>query len=237
MTRSRPDPVSAAGRGGVRLILMGPPGAGKGTQGERLAERFGVPRLSTGDMLRDARKAGTDLGREARRYMDAGELVPDEVILGIVGEALDGRDDRHGFLFDGFPRTVAQAEGLGELLEARAERLDSVVSLEVPDEEIVARLSGRRVCAGCDAVTHVATAADAEACAGCGGRLVQRADDRPETVRRRLEVYREQTEPVLAYYAGSEVGLTAVDGTGEVEEVFARLTSALPRPSEGEARA
>lgn len=216
---------------------MGPPGAGKGTQGERLAERFGVPRLSTGDMLRDARKAGTELGREAGRYMDAGELVPDEVILGIVEEALDAGDARRGFLFDGFPRTVAQAEGLDALLRGRSEELDAVVSLEVPDEEIVARLSGRRVCEGCGAVTHVATVGDAEECAECGGRLVQRADDRPETVRRRLEVYREQTEPVLAHYAGSEVGLTAVDGTGDVDDVFARLVAALPPPSEGGARA
>lgn len=210
---------------------MGPPGAGKGTQGERLARRFGVPRLSTGDMLRDARKAGTELGREARRYMDAGELVPDDVILGIVGEAVDAPGARRGFLFDGFPRTVAQAEGLDRLLGERSERLDAVVSLEVPDEEIVTRLSGRRVCEGCGAVTHVAAVGDAEECAECGGRLVQRADDRPETVRRRLEVYREQTEPVLAHYVGADPGLTAVDGTGDVDEVFARLAAALPPPA------
>lgn len=216
---------------------MGPPGAGKGTQGERLARRLGVPRLSTGDMLRDARKAGTELGREAGRYMDAGDLVPDGVILGIVDEALGAPEARRGFLFDGFPRTVAQAEGLDELLERRSERLDAVLSLEVPDEEIVTRLSGRRVCEGCGAVTHVATVGDAEECERCGGRLVQRSDDRPETVRRRLAVYREQTEPVLAHYAASEPGLTAVDGTGSVDDVFARLVAALPTPSEGGAGA
>ncbi len=211
----------------MRLILMGPPGAGKGTQGERLSGRFGVPRLSTGDMLREARKAGTRRGSEAQRFMDAGELVPDDVILGIVDEALAAPAARNGFVFDGFPRTVAQAEGLDRLLERRGDRLDAVVSLEVPDEELIERISGRRVCEGCGFVTHVRDLAGAETCAACGGRLVQRSDDVPDTVRRRLAVYREQTEPVLAYYARSDVGLTVVDGLGTVDEIAERLDAVL----------
>jgi len=206
---------------------MGPPGAGKGTQGDRLAARYGIPRLSTGDMLREARKAGTQLGREATRYMDAGELVPDGVILGIVGEALSRPDAAGGFLFDGFPRTVAQAEALDALLRDRGTPLDAVLSLDVPDAEIVERISGRRVCGGCGHVTHARVVGDGSDCPECGGTLTQRSDDRPETVKRRLGVYREQTEPVLEYYARGETGLTAVNGLGTPDEVTARLDEAL----------
>ncbi len=215
----------------VRLILMGAPGAGKGTQGERLAERFGIPRLSTGDMLREARKQGTELGREAQRYMDAGELVPDGVILGLVAEALDAPASAPGFLFDGFPRTVAQAEGLAELLLDREQSLDAVLTLDVPDDELVERLSGRRVCESCGFVTHTAETGGSDRCPECAGRLVRRADDDPDTVRRRLQVYREQTAAVLEYYARSETGLTAVDGTGSVGEVAGRLETILLEPS------
>ena len=221
----------------MRLILMGPPGAGKGTQGDRLAARLNVPRLSTGEMLREARRAGTPLGRAAKRYMDAGELVPDDVILGLIGEAFDRPDSADGFVLDGFPRTIAQAEGLAALLEPRGQSLDRVVTLEVSDEELVARLSGRRVCDSCGRVTRIALVGDSEeACERCGGRLVQRSDDRVETVRRRLEVYREQTEPVLGWYAGSGVGLTAVDGTGTKDEVASRLVDLLVETSTGEPR-
>lgn len=205
---------------------MGPPGAGKGTQGELLVEWLGVPRYSTGDMLRAARRGGTDLGRRAARRMDAGDLVPDDLILGIVEEALDRDAAWDGFIFDGFPRTLEQAEGLGELLERRERALDAVVSLEVPEEEAVRRLSGRRVCAACGEVAHVSTGSD-EGCPACGGELVQRSDDRPETVRRRLEVYREETEPVLRWYRGSDVPVLEVDGTGDVEEVQVRIRDRL----------
>lgn len=211
----------------MRLILMGPPGAGKGTQGERIAGDLGIPRLSTGDMLREARRAGTAMGSEARRYMDAGELVPDEVILGIVGEALEAPGAANGFLFDGFPRTLAQADGLEALLHEKRIRLDAVVSLDVPDEELIDRISGRRVCESEGHVTHTRVVGESMICPDCGGALVHRTDDLPETVARRLGVYRELTEPLLDYYARNQVGLTVIDGTGHPDEVGTRLEEAL----------
>ncbi|MYA33176.1 MAG: adenylate kinase [Gemmatimonadales bacterium] len=211
----------------MRLIIMGPPGVGKGTQGEFLAERFGVPRLSTGDMIRAALKAGTALGERVRDYYEAGELVPDEVVLGLVAEAIDGSEASGGFVLDGFPRTVPQADGLGELLTARGIGLDAVLSLEAPEEELVDRISGRRVCGACGLVTHVRAVGEAAACPACVATLVQRSDDRAETVRNRLAVYGAQTEPLLAYYARSETGLTAVDGTGTLEAVRDRLFETL----------
>lgn len=209
----------------MRLVLMGPPGAGKGTQGERLAEAYGVPRYATGDMLRAARREGTEMGREAARYMDAGELVPDEVILGIVREALGRPEASDGFVLDGFPRTLPQARGLDAILEERGEALDRVVYLDVPEEELVRRLSSRRVCDECGAVTREGEAGGP--CSACGGELVQREDDRPGTVRRRLQVYWEQTEPVLHRYRTSDVPVDEVDGTGSVEEVTDRLRESL----------
>lgn len=211
----------------MRLVLMGPPGAGKGTQGERLAEEHGVPRYATGDMLRAARREGTEMGRQAAEYMDAGELVPDEVILGIVREALDRPEAAGGFILDGFPRTLAQARGLDAILAGRGESLDRVVYLDVPKEELVRRLSSRRVCSDCGAVTREGETGDACPAADCGGELVQREDDRPETVRRRLQVYREQTRPVLAWYRASDVPVEEVDGTGSVREVAVRLQGSL----------
>ena len=210
----------------MRLILMGPPGAGKGTQGERLADELGVPRYGTGDMLRDARREGTELGRRAAEYMDAGELVPDEVILGIVREALERPEAVDGFVFDGFPRTLEQAMGLRDVLRQRDEEIDAVFYLEVPEEELVRRLSSRRVCGDCG---NVQRARDGEDCTECGGELYQREDDRPETVRRRLEVYRRQTEPVLEWYRRrSAVPVVEIDGTGSVEDVQGRLRRQLP---------
>ena len=206
---------------------MGPPGAGKGTQGDRIAGDLGIPRLSTGDMLREARRAETELGREAQRYMDAGELVPDDVILGIVGEALEGPDTAAGFLFDGFPRTIAQADGLQALLEEKGIELDAVLSLDVPDEELIDRISGRRVCEAGGHVTHTRVVGDSMVCPDCGQALVHRTDDLPETVARRLGVYRELTEPVLEYYAKGPVGLTVIDGLGAPADVAARLQEAL----------
>jgi adenylate kinase len=210
----------------VRIVLMGPPGAGKGTQGEILEQDLGLPRYATGDILRDARRAGTELGREARRYMDAGELVPDDVILGIVREALAGEAAERGFILDGFPRTVRQAEGLGRILDDLGVRLEAVVDIDVPDEVIVRRLSGRLICRDCGVVVGPE---GGDGCPACGGELVQRGDDRPETVRRRLEVYREQTAPVLAWYAASTVPVVRVDGVGTVREVTDRVRAGIDR--------
>ncbi|MDP2479251.1 MAG: adenylate kinase [Candidatus Palauibacterales bacterium] len=219
----------------MRLVLMGPPGAGKGTQGARLAEWLGVPRFSTGDMLREARRAGTELGERARRYMDAGELVPDEVILDLIDETLRGADASRGFILDGFPRTETQAEGLGDVLARRGESLDAVVDLQVPEEELVRRLSARRVCPECGAVWSAEELESGEEgipCPECSAGVEQREDDRPETVRRRLEVYRTQTEPVLAWYAASDVPVVAVPGTGPVSEVQRRLRERLTEGAE-----
>ena len=204
---------------------MGPPGAGKGTQGELLASRFDIPRYSTGDILRATRRDGSELGRRAQEYMDAGNLVPDDVILGLVRNVLIATKADDGFLLDGFPRTVAQAQGLSALLDEVDQELDAVVNLHVEDAEIVRRLSSRRVCEDCGAI--VRPEAGADLCAGCGGQLLARADDRPETVERRLEVYREQTEPVLGFYRESRTKVLDISGTGDIAQVQARIVGGL----------
>jgi adenylate kinase len=205
---------------------MGPPGAGKGTQGEILERRYGVPRFSTGDILRAARREGTELGRRAQGFMDAGELVPDEVILGIIGEVLVGDSARDGFILDGFPRTVAQAEGLAEIMDELGLRLDAVLNITVDDEEIVRRLSGRRVCSECGLMADADAARDSD-CADCGGKLVQRRDDDADTVRRRLEVYRSLTEPVLECFRKSGRRVVVVDGLGSVEVITQRVLAGI----------
>ncbi len=204
---------------------MGPPGAGKGTQGALLASRFGVPRYSTGDILRASRRDGSELGREAQRYMDAGELVPDNVILGLIRKVLLSTEAAGGYLLDGFPRTVAQARGLKDMLDEADQQLDAVVNLSVDDGEILRRLSSRRVCEDCGAIVRPET--DTELCERCGGRLLTRPDDRPDTVRRRLEVYREQTEPVLDWYRESYTGVLDIPGMGAVEQVQERILTGL----------
>jgi adenylate kinase len=213
----------------VNIVLLGPPGAGKGTQGERLAERCGVPKYATGDILREAVRRDAPLGREARRYMEAGELVPDDVVLGLVREALDSPGAREGFILDGFPRTVAQAEGLEALLREKGLRLDAVVYFDVPEEELVRRLSGRRVCSVCGSVfnVHSDPPSVAGVCDACGGRLEIRDDDREETVRRRLKVYREKTSPLLEWYGGSGVPLRRLAAVGSVDEVHEKLLNVL----------
>ncbi|MFW6088388.1 MAG: adenylate kinase [Gemmatimonadota bacterium] len=210
----------------MRLVLMGPPGAGKGTQGARLAARYGIPRYSTGDILREARHEGTGLGRAAQSYMDAGELVPDDIILGMMREALSSDEAADGFLLDGFPRTVPQAEGLAELLSDLGVELDAVVDLDVPDEEIIRRLSARRVCTDCGRVAPADTEADAS-CPDCGGALRRRPDDAPETVKRRLEVYRDETAPVLDWYEDSDTRVVPVRGTGSVDDVLERVVGEI----------
>lgn len=210
----------------MRLVLMGPPGAGKGTQGAKLARRYGIPRYSTGDILRAARRQGTELGRAAQEYMDAGELVPDDVILGMMREALSSDEAAEGFLLDGFPRTVPQAEGLADLLRDLDLELDAVVDLDVPDDEIVRRLSARRVCTDCGSVAPADTKDDAP-CPDCGGELRRRSDDDPATVRRRLEVYRDETAPVLDWYEDSDTRVVRVPGTGAVNDVLERVVGAI----------
>ena len=210
----------------MRIVLMGPPGAGKGTQGELLEQHLDAVRYSTGDMLREARRAGTDLGRLAQTYMDAGELVPDEVVIGIVGEALAALGPDVSVILDGFPRTIAQAEGLARMLDGAGQHLDAVVNLVVPDDELVSRLSARRVCSACGALASAGAVA-AGACAACGGELIQRGDDRADTVRRRLGVYNQETAPVLEWYADSPVDVLEIDGIGTVAEIQDRIRARL----------
>ena len=212
----------------MRLILLGPPGSGKGTQSARLAGRYGVPQIGTGDMLRAAVDAGTGLGRQAKAYIDAGELVPDELVVEIVRRRLAEPDAAAGWLLDGFPRTAVQARRLDELLEETATEIDRAVLIEVPDDEIVRRLGGRRVCAACGAVFHLDWKRPAAqgVCDLCGGQLRQRSDDAEETVRERLRVYREQTAPLARHYEKLSV-LVAVDGGDSVNRVFDRIDEAL----------
>jgi adenylate kinase len=210
------------------LILVGPPGAGKGTQGALLAKRFGLERLSTGDVLREEVRAGTPLGREAQRYMNAGELVPDGVLIGMVRGYLETRGDT-GVIFDGFPRTEPQAAALDALLLELGRTLRAVLVLEVSDEALVKRLSGRRSCPACGAVynVHFDPPAEADRCTRCGSALVQREDDRESTVRRRLEVYRAQTAPLIAYYQRSATPVEFLPGDRPVEQVQEALVEAL----------
>ncbi|MBV9775034.1 MAG: adenylate kinase [Gemmatimonadetes bacterium] len=206
------------------LILLGAPGAGKGTQGALLAERLGIPKIATGDILRDAVRRGTELGRQAKRYMDAGELVPDEVILGLVRDAL--REAERGAIFDGFPRNVSQAESLRSILEELGRRIDAVVSIDVPSEKIVRRMTGRRTDPETGLVYHLEHNPPP---AEVRDRLVQRDDDREETVRHRLEVYRTTTEPLVAFYRESGVPLYAVDGDRAIDQVQGEILELLER--------
>ncbi|HET9947420.1 MAG TPA: adenylate kinase [Longimicrobiales bacterium] len=216
------------------LILLGPPGVGKGTQAVRLADEMDAAHVSTGDLLRAARREGTELGKRAQAYMDAGELVPDALILDLVRDHLAGVDPDKHVLFDGFPRTTAQATGLDEVLGALDRRVDLVVLFEAPDETLVKRLSGRRSCARCGAVynVHFNPPREEGKCDRCGGELVQRADDAPETVRRRLEVYREQTAPLVSFYERSGARFERIAADRPVDEVYADFKSVL----EGAAR-
>lgn len=206
------------------LILLGAPGAGKGTQGALLAERMGVPKIATGDMLRDALRQGTTLGQEAKRYMDAGELVPDSVVLGLVREALTKPQAREGAIFDGYPRNVAQAESLSGLLDEIGRRIDAIVYIDVPEEVIVRRMSGRRTDPETGAVYHLEHAPPP---AEVAGRLVQRPDDREETVRNRLGVYRQTTAPLVAFYESAGVPVHRVDGTRPIEQVQGEIMQLL----------
>lgn len=212
----------------MRLILLGPPGAGKGTQARRLTERLGVPQIATGDMLRQHVAQGTPLGRDARAYMDRGALVPDGVLVAMMRERFRAPDCARGYVLDGFPRTPAQAEALDGMLQGMGCRLDAVLSLEVPEDLLVRRLAGRWTCRACQAMYHETDSPPRTAgrCDRCGGDLYQREDDRTETVQRRVRVYREQTEPLIGYYDRAGL-LRRVDGQGTPDEVFDRVARAV----------
>lgn len=214
----------------MRVIFLGPPGAGKGTQARQAAQRWGVPQIATGDMLRAAAAGGTPLGREAKRHMDAGELVPDAVIIGLVAERLGQPDARKGFVLDGFPRTAAQAQALDRLLEDRGLGLDRVVLFRITEAELVTRLTGRRVCRQCGRNYHVSFSPSVQSavCDACGGELYQRSDDEEATVRHRLHVYEENTRPLIDYYRRR--GLAEdVDAAGAVAQVFDAVVRVVER--------
>lgn len=211
----------------MRVVLVGPPGAGKGTQAQFIASHLSIPKISTGDIFRANVSGGTELGRQAKAYMDRGDLVPDEVTIAMVRDRLSEDDARDGFLLDGFPRNVPQAETLKKMLAEWDVKLDVVLELVVDEEEVVRRLSGRRTCDTCGRIWHVVFDDKRDdVCDDCHGRLYQRDDDREEVVRHRLEVYAEQTAPLVSFYAEEGI-LVGIDATGPVEEVTERALSAL----------
>jgi adenylate kinase len=215
----------------VRVAFLGPPGAGKGTQARELAREWGVPHVATGDMLREAVAAGTTLGREAKAFMDKGALVPDDVIIGMIAERLREPDARRGFLLDGFPRTIAQAEGLERLLKDLGQPLERVIYFDVAEPELIRRLTGRRVCRSCGHSFHVVSNPPRRegVCDVCGGELYQRVDDSEATVRNRQNVYRKQTAPLLDWYAGKDL-LGTIEGAGAIGDISRRVKDAARRP-------
>ena len=212
----------------MKIIMLGAPGAGKGTQAKKIAEKYHIPHISTGDIFRANIKNGTELGKKAKTYMDQGLLVPDELTVDLVIDRVGQDDCKDGYILDGFPRTIPQAECLDAALEKRGEKVDFAIDVEVPDENIVNRMSGRRACVGCGATYHIKynpTKVDG-VCDACGEKLVLREDDKPETVQKRLGVYHDQTQPLIDYYTKSGV-LKEVDGTVDMEDVFQAIVEIL----------
>lgn len=212
----------------MKIIMLGAPGAGKGTQAKRIAEKFGIPHISTGDIFRANIKNGTELGKEAKKYMDEGQLVPDELTVRILLDRVKNDDCAKGYVLDGFPRTIPQAEVLDKELDKLGEKVDFAIDVDVPDENIINRMSGRRACLKCGATYHLQYLKPAKEgiCDSCGSELVLRDDDKPETVKKRLGVYHEQTQPLIEYYTKAGV-LHTVDGTVDPEEVFKAIEDLL----------
>ena len=212
----------------MRLVMLGAPGAGKGTQAKKIADQYGIPHISTGDIFRANIKNGTELGKKAKAYMDRGALVPDELVVDLVADRVKQADCEKGYVLDGFPRTIPQAESLDAVLKDMGQKIDYAINVEVPDENIVKRMSGRRACVSCGATYHVQFNAPKQdgICDTCGEKLVLRDDDKPETVQKRLNVYHEQTQPLIDYYQKAGV-LKEVDGTKNMEEVFQDIVAIL----------
>lgn len=212
----------------MKIIMLGAPGAGKGTQAKKIAAKYAIPHISTGDIFRANIKNGTELGKKAKEYMDKGMLVPDELTVNLVIDRFKNPDCANGYVLDGFPRTIPQAEALDKALTALGEKIDYAVNVEVPDENIVNRMSGRRACVGCGATYHIVYNAPKteNVCDSCGEKLILRDDDKPETVQNRLKVYHEQTQPLIEYY-GKKGVLKEVDGTLDMDEVFNAIVKIL----------
>lgn len=212
----------------MKIIMLGAPGAGKGTQAKKIADKYQIPHISTGDIFRANIKEGTELGKKAKSYMDQGLLVPDELVCDLVVDRVKQEDCKNGYILDGFPRTIPQAESLDEALGQMGESLDYAINVDVPDEHIVNRMSGRRACVGCGATYHMVYAPTKKegVCDVCGAELILRDDDKPETVQKRLSVYHEQTQPLIDYYKGKGI-LKDVDGTKDMDVVFQAITDIL----------
>lgn len=212
----------------MKIIMLGAPGAGKGTQAKKIAAKYQIPHISTGDIFRANIKNGTELGKKAKTYMDQGLLVPDELVCDLVVDRVRQKDCEKGYILDGFPRTIPQAESLDKALSEFGEAIDYAINVEVPDENIVTRMSGRRACVGCGATYHLTYAPTKVEgiCDACGAKLILRDDDKPETVQKRLGVYHEQTQPLIDYYNKKGI-LKEVDGTMDMEDVFKAITAIL----------
>lgn len=212
----------------MKVIMLGAPGAGKGTQAKQIADKYGIPHISTGDIFRANIKNGTELGNKAKTYMDQGLLVPDELVVELVADRIQQDDCKNGFVLDGFPRTIPQAEALDAALENINEKMDYAIDVEVPDENIIRRMSGRRACLSCGATYHIVSIPTKTEgiCDRCGSAVVLRDDDQPETVKKRLEIYHEQTQPLIDYYKKQEI-LKTVDGVQPMEDVFGAIVEIL----------
>ena len=212
----------------MKIIMLGAPGAGKGTQAKKIAAQYSIPHISTGDIFRANIKNNTELGQKAKPYMDKGELVPDSLVVDLIMDRFKEADCANGYVLDGFPRTIPQAEALDNALKANGEKVDFAINVEVPDENIINRMSGRRACVGCGATYHIKynpTKVEG-VCDACGEKLILRDDDKPETVKNRLSVYHEQTQPLIDYYNKAGV-LAEVDGTKDMEDVFKDIVNIL----------